>query len=311
MPYNKEFIQGYRIPFPEIISTDNHPGDPIHYCHHSILMNAARRFAHLSASNTDGNSWKPIDRSGSFRKDLQLDADFQYGEELYDAISGGNGKKNDFDEGHLTSFQEVLWGKKQESKRAGADTFFYTNCVPQHASLNRGAWRSLEQYLVKKAADPNELKIAVMTGPVLLPDDPYFINTVNGDYVRIPCAFWKIIYYKGARGLQAVGFMMSHLSLLLQAETITYKIRDITERGETPADVFMMFPKATTYQVSVDFIENITGLNFFKHGVIFPYKQTDSREVIYKRIDVAAPRGLEEVFLNESELDYDLENLIA
>jgi hypothetical protein len=146
---------------------------------------------------------------------------------------------------------------------------------------------------------------------VLLPDDPYFINAINGDYVRIPCAFWKVIYYKGARGLQAVGFMMSHLSLLLQAETITYHVREITERGESPEDVFMMFPKATTYQVSVGFIENITGLKFYSHGVVFPYKRNDSREVIYKRIDMPVPRGLEELVVNERELLYDLENLIA
>jgi endonuclease G len=310
MPYKEKFIQGYHIPFPVVAPADDRPGGLLDYCHHSIVMNEERRFAYVSASNTDGLSWKPVERSGSFRKDEQINASSQFGEELYDAISGGGGKKNDFDEGHLTSFQEVLWGKKQESKRAGADTFYYTNCVPQHASLNRGVWRSLEQYLIKKAADPFELKIAVMTGPVLLPDDPYFINAINGDYVRIPCAFWKVIYYKGSRGLQAVGFMMSHLSLLMQAETITYNVREITERGETPEDVFMMFPKATTYQVSIDFIENITGLKFFKRGVIMPYKLSDSREVIYKRIDVPAPRSLEDVALADRLLDYDLENVL-
>jgi endonuclease G, mitochondrial len=310
MAYNQAFIAGYQIPFPNILPTDNHPGGPLEYCHHSIIMNPLRRFAYVSASNTDGNSWKPIERKGGFKKDEQLDASFQLGGELYQAISGGAGKKNDFDEGHLTSFQEVLWGEKKESKRAGADTFYYTNCVPQHGSLNRGAWRSLEQYLVKKAADPNELRITVMTGPVLLSDDPFFINVVDGEVIRIPCAFWKVIYYKGAQGLQAVGFMMSHLGLLLRDETISYNPGAITDRGEAPGDVFMMFPKATTYQVSVSFIENITGMSFYKHGVTFPYKLSDSREVIYKRIDVPAPRGMAEEVPEMQDIGFELSNIV-
>jgi endonuclease G, mitochondrial len=307
MPYNEHFITGYRIPLPVLVTSPVAAGAPLHYQHHSIVMNPNRKFAYFSASNTDGRSWQSIERKGGFVKDAKVDASFQLGKELYSSISGSNGNINDFDEGHLTSFQEVLWGRKTELKRAGADTFFYTNCVPQHGSLNRGAWRSLEQYLLKKGADPNELKIAVMTGPVLLQDDPYFINRVNGEFVKIPCAFWKIIYYKTKTGLQAVGFMMSHLNLILHAATVTYNRSDVTDRSVEPAeDIFMMFPKATTYQVSISFIENITATRFYKHGVKFPYTDTGSREVIYKRIEVPVPgsdrningRGIEEPHTN-------------
>lgn len=310
MPYNHQFIPGYRIPFPDITASDNVPGSPLHYHHHSIVMNPDRRLAFYSASNTDGRTWKPIERKGGFKKDVQLDPEFQLGEELYDSINAASGRKNDFDEGHLTSFQEVLWGKKKDLTIAGADTFFYTNCVPQHGSLNRGAWRSLEQYLLKKGADPNELKIAVMTGPVLLPDDPYFINVVDGNYIRIPCAFWKVIYYKGSRGLQAVGFMMSHLNLLLEAKTVTYQKGDVLDRSLAPEeDVFMMFPKATTYQVSVDFIQNITGMKFFTHGVVLPYQSSESREIIYKRVEVPVPRGMEEMQPENGQVEFELGNI--
>jgi endonuclease G, mitochondrial len=310
MPYNQQFITGYRIPLPVLVSSDDMAGAPLHYHHHSIVMNPNRKFAYFSASNTDGRSWQPIERRGGFIKDAKVDASSQLGKELYSSISGSNGNVNDFDEGHLTSFQEVLWGRKTELRRAGADTFFYTNCVPQHGSLNRGAWRSLEQYLLKKGADTNELKIAVMTGPVLLPDDPYFINQVNGEFVKIPCAFWKVIYYKTKTGLQAVGFMMSHLNLLLQAATVTYIRSDVTGRSpETPEDVFMMFPKATTYQVSINFIENITGMKFYKHGVKLPYTDTGSREIIYKRIEV--PIAANDRNMIERSMDEDRTGVVA
>ena len=310
MPYKKNFIGGYRIPLPTITEADHNLTPPLNYRHHSIVMNMDRRFAFFAASNTDGNTWNPIDRKGGFKKDRKLESQYQLGDELYQSVTGSGGKVNDFDQGHLTSFQEVLWGEESDLKRAGTDTFYYTNCVPQHRSLNRGAWRSLEQFLIKKGADPNELKIAVMTGPVLLRDDPYFINVVNGEYIRLPCAFWKVIYYKGMQGLQAVGFMMSHRDLLLEDGTITYKKSDVSDRStEVPADIFMMFPKATAYQVSVGFIESITKLNFYKLGVQFPYQRKDTREVIYKRIEVAVPRGVEDTSFVNAPIDYDLENI--
>src|SRR5687768_2689167 len=109
MPYNPFFIDGYRIPMPGNMPADTVPPDPLTYHHHSIIMNMKRRLAYLSASNTDGESWDPIERKGSFRKDSKLDALHQLGDELYGSITRSRGRGNDFDEGHLTSYQEVLW----------------------------------------------------------------------------------------------------------------------------------------------------------------------------------------------------------
>src|SRR3982751_3408100 len=116
MPYNQHFITGYRIPLPVLLASDITAGAPLDYHHHSIVMNPNRKFAYFSASNTDGRSWQSIERKGGFIKDEKLNADFQLGDELYSSISGSKGNINDFDEGHLTSFQEVLWGKKTELK---------------------------------------------------------------------------------------------------------------------------------------------------------------------------------------------------
>lgn len=280
------------------------------YHHHSVALNSSRKFAFYSASNIDGNTWEPIERTGDFIKDPRLE-DFQWGDELYGAIGGGRGRKNDFDEGHLTSFQEVLWGDADDMEKAGQDTFFFANCVPQHSLLNRGAWKSLEQYVTKKGANNQDIKICVFTGPVFTAKDPFFIQTVNDKFIRIPVTFWKIIYYRGPEGLSAVGFMMNHEGLLLDEGTVTHdkdqvEVRDLEEVEE----VFMNFPKATTYQVKVELIEKVTKLDFHLSGVALPYQQNDSREIVYKRIEVVRERGLEAASFKEEPLDYKLEGIV-
>lgn len=317
MAYKSSFIPGYSIPLPVIppswpvapLLRGN--GQAIDYHHHSVVLNRKRRFAYYSASNIDGNTWEPIDRQGSFAKDTQnMDAGFQLGDELYAAITG-RGRKNDFDEGHLTSFQEVLWGSPDDMKQAGEDTFFFTNCMPQHSLLNRGAWKSLEQYITKKGADQNDVKVCVFTGPVFSDKDPFFIKEVEDQLIRIPTTFWKIIYYRNALGLNAVGFMMSHENLLLEEGTVTYDREEVEERGVEgeEEDVFMKFPKATTYQVKVELIQKITKLPFHLDGVSLPYQQEGSKEIVYKRIEVERSRSLTPVPFKDEPLDYKLEGL--
>ncbi|ULQ51778.1 DNA/RNA non-specific endonuclease [Flavihumibacter fluvii] len=318
MPYKDNFISGYTIPLPIVgdesllVPLRNGNGYVLDYHHHSVVMNRQRKMAFFTASNIDGESWQPIDRSGDFEKDThQVDAGFQLGEELYAAISKTANKENDFDQGHLTSFQEVLWGETSEKQRAGADTFYFTNCVPQHSLLNKGAWRSLEQFVTKKAADRNNLSVAVLTGPVMLPGDPYFIKQVNGEFIKVPCAFWKIIYYQSDNRLKAVGFMMSHKNLLLEDQTVTYDRQDVEDRSLVEVeDIFMEFPKAATYQVKVEFIEQVTGLGFFLKGVDLPFRQNESKEIIFKRIEVEANRGFEGASFIDTPSPFELEGLV-
>jgi endonuclease G len=316
MPYKSDFIDGFTIELPKILQhQDIAPlrsghGHVIHYHHHSVTMNKKRKQAFFSASNIDGSTWEPIERGGSFTKDTQnLDPRFQLGDELYKAIAAGKGRKNDFDEGHLTSFQEVLWGNDTEKQQAGNDTFFFTNCVPQHALLNRGAWKSLEQYITRKGSDEQDARVSVFTGPVLSSNDPFFIKKVNDEFIRIPVAFWKVIYYHHHHHLNAVGFMMSHKELLLDEGTVTYDKEEVQERkGIEEEDIFMEFPKASTYQVKVELIQQITRLGFDLAGVSLPYKTDSPREIVYKRIEVERKKGIEDISTEES-LDFELKGL--
>ena len=319
MPYESGFIDGFTIKLPSIINEkDLAPlktgrGHIIKYHHHSVVMNKKRKQAFYSASNIDGSTWQPIHRSGDFIKDTQnLDPAFQLGDEFYKAITTGSARKNDFDEGHLTSFQEVLWGNETDMQQAGSDTFFFTNCVPQHSLLNRGAWKSLEQYITKKGTNDRDVKVSVFTGPLLSTKDPFFIKKVNDEFIQIPVVFWKVIYYHHADTLNAVGFMMSHKDLLLDEGTVTYDKKVVQERGliVEEEDIFMNFPKSTTYQVKVELIQQVTKLRFDLSGVNLPFKTNNAKEIVYKRIEVERSRGFDNVNETGEPLDYKLEGMV-
>jgi endonuclease G len=266
-------------------------GGLIDYTHHSVILNFKRKFAFLSASNIDGNSWQPIERSGDFVKDsVRTQTAYQWGSELYRqmGVDGPRGVSA-FDKGHLTAYQEVLWGPAEESSLAAKDTMYYTNCVPQHSLLNKGAWKSLEQFIIRKGIHQGDARLCVFTGPVFNPGDPWLTAQIDGQNVRIPTTFWKVIYYTWSDRLHAVGFMMSHEELLLQAGIITFEEKMV--RPRTPPDIMMLFPKATAYQVKVSLISEFTGLYFQTSGVEFPYTSENSKEIVYKRIEVRREEG--------------------
>jgi len=316
MPYNPNFIPGYSIPLPGIIKTrqkeiatlKNQGGQFLNYQHHSVVMNKKRKFAFYSASNISGDDWKNIARKGTFKKDSSIDASWQTGNELYSAIKAKDGQPNDFEQGHLTSFQEVTWGKSAaERQHAAADTFYFTNCVPQHERLNVGLWRSLEQYVLKSQTITHGLAVSVITGPLLANNDPYFIKKIDNQLLQIPCIFWKVVYYPSEKGLSAVGFMMSQTQLLQDAGTVTpvkSKVRDMV----APADPFMDYKYDAVYQVRVELIQQLSGLRFMLDKVNLPYQVKTPTDLLYKRIEVPSRSVTAEKKVLPA-LDYTLEGI--
>ncbi|MEP6725975.1 MAG: DNA/RNA non-specific endonuclease [Bacteroidota bacterium] len=321
MAYNVNFIRGFPIKLPripdskkkEIAPLLNGKGYIINYRHHSAVMNKKRKFAFFSASNISGKTWEKIIRKGNFKKDkTAIAAEYQLGNELYNAIKAINGRPNDFQQGHLTSFQEVIWGKTHEEiKQAASDTFYFTNCVPQHERLNVGLWRSLEQYVLKTQTVDHDLKVTVITGPMLSDNDPYYIEKIGGQFVKIPCVFWKVVYYRNHKGLNAVGFMMSHTQLLLQDGTVTFKkdaVREMVKPAPTD-DFFMDYKYDSVYQVRVEFIQEKTGLKFMLNKVHLPYQVKVKKDLLYKRIEVPAGRAMAAAKSGVAVLDYKLDGI--
>lgn len=322
MAYNPDFINDNHVSLPripaarkkEIAPLLNGKGFLIHYYRHSVALNSKRKFAFFSACNISGAEWKNIVRKGTFRKDNAVAANQQLGDELYGAIQAAGLRPNDFEQGHLTSYQQVLWGKTDGDRRKAAnDTFYYTNCVPQHERLNVGLWRSLEQYIIKTQTVQHQLRVTVITGAVLSDNDPFYIEKINGEYVRIPCVFWKVIYYPNNRGLNAVGFMMSHTQLLLQDGTVTFKksaVREsLTGKKTITGNLFMDYKYDSVYQVRVEFIQEMTGLKFMLKNVHLPYQLKEKKSVLYKRIDIRPGIAFAPAKHKEPPLDYKLKRI--
>lgn len=263
---------------PDLLTTVGEPDGVLHYLNYSLQMSLARKFAFFSASNIDGGCFKKADRKDSWRKDARA-GEVQFGMELYSAPHAN------FDRGHLTKREDVQWGATLQEAAQGADsTFFFTNAVPQHKSLNRAVWRSLEHYILHMETTSRKLRVSVLTGPVLRAADPYFITKVAGHAIQLPVYFWKVVYFLKAEKLARVGFLMSQESLLTK-DGITEEL----ESSLADDKLFLAFKKAATYQVNVDLIEKMTNLK------------------MSPAMDVYQDNRLIELVLSEINVDSDLE----
>ena len=254
----------------------------LHYGHFSVALSASRRFPYFTASNIDGRLFQKAERAASWKKDPRV-KDFQWGTELYSAA------KSDFDKGHMTRREDVQWGDTAgEAQEAADSTFYYTNAVPQHKDLNQKLWKSLEDYVLHSETRPKSLKICVFTGPMLSERDPFFVTDIKGQTVQLPVIFWKVILYPKSDGkLYRVGFIMSQRELLL-GNAIAMASREVLEADP----LFMGYDKAETYQVTVPFIETITGIKMPR--ATDTYEDERATDLILNEVEVpdSAPRGM-------------------
>lgn len=230
----------------------------LHYQHFSLIQNAQRRFPIFTAANIDGSLFKSLGRDDNWQLDPRIDENHQWGPSLYAA------EKSDFDRGHMTKREDVQWGPTDEEARRGAlSTFFYTNAVPQVAKLNQQLWRSLEDYILKTEAVNDGRKITLFTGPVLSDLDPEFVTEVDGQSIRIPTLFWKVIYFTKSDGrLYRVGFLMGQEDLLLKEKIVRPPKRSKSIFLTEEEQLFMNFKHADTYQVNIGTIRKLTKLSF-------------------------------------------------
>ena len=236
----------------------NRQDNVLHYHNFSLMQHAVRKFPFFTAANIDGENFVSLKRADIFHngrdkwlKDRRIKYTHQWGKELYSA------PKSNFDRGHMTKREDVQWGKNIDAARIGAQsTFYYTNAVPQREELNREVWRMLENYILHDETVGLNLRINLMTGPVLLEEDPVFITSVRDQQIKIPSLFWKVIYYvKPGGDLHRVAFLVGQENLLLKHDIVEHP-----ERSRGFEDPFSDFKLGETYQVKSSFIEKITRL---------------------------------------------------
>ena len=131
-----------------------------------------------------------------------------------------------YDRGHLAPSADFRW-----SKEALSESYYYSNISPQHADLNRESWADLEG-LLRKYVLVNKVSLAVVTMPILTDDLEKIKQSPNG--VSIPRQFVKVAY--DAVNGRSIAFLMGN--------------RKLTD-------------PLSSYAMSVDEVEKITGYNYF------------------------------------------------
>jgi endonuclease G len=185
-------------------------GIELKYYHYSVMMNAQRKLAFVSAVNLNAGAEFQLHREGRDRwfYDPRIDRDDQLGNELY--------ANNPLDRGHLTRRADAAWGDtEEEAQLANDDTFHWTNCSPQHEVFNQSTkanqrgvllWGNLENHVAEQAQHG---KLCVFNGPIFRPNDRLHRGA------RIPREFYKLIVYAKANGKPgAVAFILSQESLI-------------------------------------------------------------------------------------------------
>lgn len=147
------------------------------------------------------------------------------------AIRSGSADVDDYrgsgyDRGHLAPAADFPW-----SEQAMSDTFYMSNMSPQDPSFNRGIWSSLEAVVRNFAFTKGVVHVA--TGPVLN-EGPF--ATIGANKVSIPKRFYKVVLDATSPRPVAIGFVIPN-----------------SATSKSPS----------SFAMSVDEVEQITGLDFF------------------------------------------------
>ena len=132
-------------------------------------------------------------------------------------------KGSGYDKGHLCPAADM-----KLSKEAMKETFQMWNISPQVPSFNRGKWSELEALVRSYIKDETDT-LFIVTGAVFVDNN----GSIGNGNVTVPSMFYKIVYYPKKGG---IGFLLPN-----------QKLSD----------------KLQVWQVSISYIEKLTGIDFF------------------------------------------------
>lgn len=135
-------------------------------------------------------------------------------------------KRSGYDRGHLVPAGDMAFNEK-----AMSETFYMSNMSPQIRNFNSGVWRILEESVRDWAWDNKH--IYVVSGPVL---SRGILDQIGPNKVSVPEEYYKVILDYTQPGLKGIAFLMPN-------EVSTLPMMD--------------------YALSIDEVEEITGIDFF------------------------------------------------
>lgn len=162
-------------------------------------------------------------------------------------VSTGSAVDNDYrgsgyDRGHLAPFADFAWNDAQ-----ARETFYLSNISPQARQFNQGVWRELEE-LTRDWANRFK-RLYVVTGPVMTEGPKGTIGRTNR--IAIPAAYYKVLLDLDDPEQKGIGFVI-------------------------PNEIsFDPLPK---YAMSIDQVEDITGIDFFSE--LMPKDQEQQLESV-------------------------------
>jgi endonuclease G len=148
----------------------------------------------------------------------------------------GDYKGSGYDRGHLCPAADM-----KQSREAMTATFQMWNMSPQEPSFNQGRWARLEDLTRSYVETPTDT-LFVVTGPVFLNNK----GSIGQSKVTVPGFYYKALYSPRRGG---IGFLMPN--------------RKIDNKS------------LEEWQVSIDLIESLTGIDFFRQ---LPDKREDEIE---------------------------------
>ena len=149
--------------------------------------------------------------------------DYRFDPKVADPVDNTDYRGSGFDRGHLVPAADMKLNYQSMS-----ETFFMTNMSPQRAGFNRAIWKQLEDGIRSQVRSLGDAFI--VTAPVLSKKLPTIKSGVS-----IPTLFYKIAYFPKAKVMRA------------------YLLENRKYSGASYSD----------FQVPVDEIEELTGIDFF------------------------------------------------
>jgi endonuclease G len=135
-------------------------------------------------------------------------------------------RNSGYDRGHLVPVADRAF-----SKEAMSETFYMSNISPQARNFNGGIWRELEEQTRYWARKNKELY--VVSGPILTLEPK---GTIGENEVAVPAAYFKVLLDIQEPQVKGIGFVL-------------------------PNEV--SYDPLFKYAVSIDDVEELTGLDFF------------------------------------------------
>jgi len=144
---------------------------------------------------------------------------------LTKSAKGSDYKKSGFDRGHLVPARDMRYGFQEI-----IEVNVYSNISPQRAGFNRGIWRVLEANITHLTRKYEH--VYIVTGPILTDNLP----SIGMNKVSVPNFFYKVIMVYDGSEYKSIAFVIPN------------------KKGEYKLD---------KYSVSVNYVETLTGFDFF------------------------------------------------